>query len=233
MRVITAPTRLRAATVMLLLSVPMCAIEIMLLLKAHWWRLPYFTLSIWLTLSLVVCFVLMFNLLKGSRRAFNVTFFVGMLWCVSSAGFAVMYRQPALGFFTIFLAWYWGGLLYWLQYELERSYFDAQVSWFQGAPKPIPGLMCTIGDKEYRACRLDKEGIFIFDEKSDKKIQYQKKKKISFLLKFKDKTALCEGLPIVEEPQINGLGLQFFGMGVDSRKSLSDFVENLRGEGYV
>jgi hypothetical protein len=131
------------------------------------------------------------------------------------------------------LAWYWGGMLYWLQSELSRSYFDPEIEWFHGAPKPIPGLVCQIQDQGFRACRLDKEGIFVFREKFGEKTSFPKKKKIPITLSFRDRSVKCTGFPIAEAKQISGVGLLFSDMGVDVRKELSDFVEHLQGEGYV
>jgi hypothetical protein len=50
---------------------------------------------------------------------------------------------------------------------------------------------------------------------------------------FRDRQIECQGRPILSLGQGGGGGIQFLGATDDLNKDIGDFVELLRGEGYV
>lgn len=234
MKVISVPVRLRLATALLLLCVPIAAIEIVLATRSPWWRLPYPTLAIWCGAVFLICVPLSYGLLNGKRWAFCLTVAFAAAWCLASGWIALKLKMPSLGFFTIFLVWFFGGLLVWLKHEIGRSYFDPQLSWYQGLPKPIPGLRCRILDSEFNVSRLDKEGAFIFRQTALNEDRIAPHfGKSDLLFKFRDREVRCRAVPMRVLKRGEGAGFQFLDLPPDTRKELGDFVESLRGEGYV
>ncbi len=130
----------------------------------------------------------------------------------------------------------------WLRNELDRSYFDPQMKWFQGFPKAIPGLTCEMewnGKKgDFRVSRIDKEGTFLFFDQHASKNQVELERMKSgqaaeLVFKFRERQIKCQGVPVRSFGTGVGVGLQFSKVLPDARKDLGDFVELLRGEGYV
>ena len=53
------------------------------------------------------------------------------------------------------------------------------------------------------------------------------------VFKFRERQIKCQGVPVRSFGTGVGVGLQFSKVLPDARKDLGDFVELLRGEGYV
>jgi hypothetical protein len=153
------------------------------------------------------------------------------------------FNNTTLGVFTLCL----GGLLLsylaWLRLELGRSFLDPYIHWYEGLPRPVPGLECQVltegARAEYRVARLDREGVFVFRDNSkleQKRAKYDKAQNQELLISFRDRHVRCVGIPIRVMDRMGtecGIGFQFQDMSSDAQKTLGDFVEALKGEGYV
>ena len=238
MRVLHVPPRLRVSTALICFCVPLAALEVVISSRVPWWRLPYKVIGFWSLTAFLLSCPLCFWLLQGKKWAFQFFAAFGLTWVVASASMAMRFKHPPLGFFAIFLACYFGTLLYWLMNELKQTYFDPQLKWYQGLPKPIPGLRCRItlaGTKtreDFRVSRIDQQGVFVF---SDRSVQegFESPGSARLELSFRDREVICEGLPMVALTRGRAVGFRFQAMTPDLNKKLGDFVENLRGEGYV
>jgi hypothetical protein len=234
MRVLHVPVRLRFATAALFLSAPMAAVETILVTRAPWWRLPYRALEIWTCIVILIFFPITVWLLKGKRwsliavRAFSIT------WVALSAWVAIRTHNPTLGFFTVILMLFFLSLTRWLDREISRSFFDPQLRWYQRVPKPIAGLKCHVilgsNTLEMKVSRIDGEGAFLFTEKSESDPIW---KAAQLRFSFRDRHIFCEGKPIRSLVRAVGAGFYFTQMSPDRKKELNDFIEVLRGEGYV
>src|SRR5258708_2744484 len=132
MKVVAVPPRLRFAVSILALCVPIAAIETIMVIRAPWWRLPLQTIEIWSLAVGLITVPLAMWMTYGKRWAFYLTAGFGLIWCLLSAWTAIRMKNPSLGFFTLSLVFYWIGVLLWLRFEMSRSFFDPQVSWYQG-----------------------------------------------------------------------------------------------------
>jgi hypothetical protein len=236
MTVLSVPGRLRVATLVLLLSIPLAALQTVIATRAPWWRLPYKSMGVWAIAVAMICIPLGGWLAYGKRWAYGLTAMFAFFWLVLSAWIALRLRYPTLGFFALFLLVYFGVLLLWLRSEIGRSFFDPQLPWYQGAPKPMPGLRCQLLLSEKRTIdvkvgRLDAEGVFIFADTGVPALRARQKVEIEFTLR--DRTVRCHGYPMRALIGGLGFGLQFRKLSPDLRKELGDFVESLKGEGYV
>jgi len=144
-----------------------------------------------------------------------------------------------LGFLVIFTGVFFGLLTSWVRYELGRSFFDPEMSWFEGSPRSIPALSCDLiiadkGDKgekrlHMKVSRLDEEGAFVFGKRIPKARQ-----KAELVFRFRDREIHCMGLPMIAFKRAGeGMGFFFDRATPDQKKDLGDFIETLRGEGYV
>jgi hypothetical protein len=159
---------------------------------------------------------------------------VAALWILISFWMALRIGVTSLAFFGLGLLFFWGLVLALTHRELRRSFLDPRISWYQGLPQPISGVKCRIGDDEFRVGRLDREGVFIFRERAFGPAGKEKQTPLHF--QFRDKEVACSGSPIralIRQGKTYGIGLRFAGMTPDARKKLGDFVETLKGEGYV
>ncbi len=242
MNVISVPIRLRIASSALFLCVPLVALEIVIVTRAPWWKLPYSIMGYWSLIFGLICFPLSSWLAAGKKWAFNLTLGLSVVWAIASLGITIRMQYPSLGFFTFFFLIFLGGALFWIKLELEKSFIDPQMHWYQGLPKPIPGLQCQVsfGEKatELRVSRMDKEGAFLFSQSSGGKISptfvsLLERKKLEMIFTFRDRRVTCQGVPTVTTSNGRGAGIRFFGLSPDVKKEIGDFVEILRGEGYV
>ena len=236
MKVISVPARFRVATGLLLLCVPLAAVETIIVSRAPWWKLPHQSIEAYSLATALLIAPLAAWMAHGKKWALNLTAVLAVFWCILSVWLSVQRRNTSLGFFTILLMIFWSGLWFWLRHEMGRSFFDPELSWFQGLPKAIPGLECHIikgGSNEgLRVSRLDRNGAFLFSTSNPLgPVSAGQKAELAF--SFRDRQVRCWGLPIRVLERNMGAGFQFSGMSSDSQKELGDFVETLRGEGYV
>jgi hypothetical protein len=235
MKVVFVPAKLRLAAALLFLCVPFAAFETVLVTRAPWWRLPFQSIGIWSVAVFLICVPLSAWLLQGKRWALRLTQLFLVAWVLLNLGVAIFLRNPSVGFFTFLLIVCFGSLGFWLEHELGRSFFDPHLKWYQGLPKLIAGLTCrvTCGDQEVncRVSRLDREGAFVFGDHPMLSLRADLKSELVF--NFRDRSLKCEAVPVRAFLDGRGAGFQFQNLVPDLQKNLGDFIELLKGEGYV
>ena len=162
------PARLRLSALLLWLAIPIAALETVIATRAPWWRLPYEAIEIWCLAVAMMVIPLSAGSRPESRWALNVAVGILSLWVLLSGWYSVRTHHPALGFFTLFLLLFFGMVASWLDQELGRSYFDPRMHWYEGLPKPVPGLSCEADGRKLRVARMDEEGAFLFDSELGK-----------------------------------------------------------------
>jgi hypothetical protein len=239
MRVILVPARLRLAAVVLFACVPIAALETIVVTRAPWWRLPYRSIGIWSGSVALICLPLSIWLMRGLRWSHRFVSLFFAAWIVSSAWVALRMRHPSLGFFTVAIATAFVAFSSWLDHELKRSFFDPGIRWYEGLPRPVPGLRCRVawGDRELdcQVGRIDREGAFVFrpDTAAESLDGLRPDVRSELTFMFREQSLKFTALPMRALDGDRGAGFQFDGLGADSRKQLGDFIENLKGEGYA
>jgi hypothetical protein len=241
MRVLSAPKGLKLAAFASFLSVIFAVFESVVIARAPWWALPILSMEKAAVVSFALTLVGAILLLRGVRTTQGIFTGVGSLWVFLSALWAVRSKNPGLGFFSIFLSVYFGLFVYWIRHEMSRSFFDPRMKWFEGLPKSIPALNCEIvaGDTRtpMKVSRLDEEGTFIFAETPtvlEKRFPMSSDRKSELAFNFRDREIRCHAVPMsFFKRDSEGVGFRFFENSLDQKKELGDFIEALRGEGYV
>jgi hypothetical protein len=241
MKTVSTPHGLKAAVAFLALCIPLSMTQAVLMTSAPWWKLPYlrFALSAipagacWLLISVL--------LLKGLRAGYAFFIAAGAAWLLIALFEMLRLHSVSLAFYAIavslFLLLDWA----WLRVELGRSFFDPQMHWYEGLPRPIPGLSCQIASGQktnaFRVSRIDREGAFVFKDRRAFGKQDQASQACQELVfAFRDREVRCLASPVRAFSRAEGfcgMGFKFDRMPPDACKRLGDFVEALKGEGYV
>jgi hypothetical protein len=238
----SVPKRLKYAAGCLFLSVPWVAAEVVLVNRAPWWNLPFLRMGYWSLGFTLICSWLAYQLINARKWAYHLIKVLSLLWILATAWIAIGLNDPPLAFFTVLLMAFSVGQLKWLKHELERSFFDPQLAWYQGLPKPIPGLSCCVGEGEDRVnlkvSRIDSEGAFVYSAfgKSEILSSFEKnleREKLKMEFVFRNRKVFCEGIPTLTIARGQGAGIRFAQVSADTKKEIGDFIEILRGEGYV
>lgn len=236
MQVLKVPSRLRMACALMTLSIPLAAFQTVVVSRAPWWKLPYQQIQIWSLGVGLVCLPLAYATSRGKKWAFHALSVFAGLWTALSAWTAIRLADPSIGFYTVFLGAFWVSVLSWAKHEMGRSFFDPHMEWYQGLPEAIPGLQCEIRQKDsakrLRVSRLDGDGAFVFTD-AESRFDVSRDQELELVFSFKGRQARCSGFPVRKLEHSRGVGIQFREMAPDQRKDLGDFVEQLRGEGYV
>jgi hypothetical protein len=241
MKVLSASRGLKIAALAVFLSVIFAVVESIVLARAPWWALPIRAMekaTVFSFAGAIVGALLLVNGVKATRWIFLG---VGFIWVGLSTFSAIHTRNPGLGFFSIFLSVYIGLMLYWIRHEMGRSFLDPNMRWYEGLPKNIPALSCEIvaGETrtEMKVSRLDEEGTFIFTDSARvlaDRFPMSPDRKSELVFRFRDRQVNCHGVPMSFFKRTSeGVGFRFFENSMDQRKDLGDFIEALRGEGYV
>lgn len=240
---ISAPQGLKWAASAVFLTVPMAAVQSVVMARAPWWALPLKSMELAAIWAFGGSVLLALALVQARRSLLPPLYVIGAIWVVLSAFAAVRTRNPSMGFFTIFLGVYFALLTSWARHEFTRSFFDPDMKWFEGAPHPIPTLQCEVGPEDskidFKVSRLDLEGTFLFASnpgslKQAGLGQGKGSKPAELVFRFRDKEVRCQGKPmLLFKRNSEGVGFRFDGNTPDQKKMLGDFIETLRGEGYV
>ncbi|MEO5969389.1 MAG: hypothetical protein ABIQ95_05640 [Bdellovibrionia bacterium] len=239
MVVLSIPTRLKLATLGLMVSVPLISLEVAIVARAPVWNLPYRNIGYWALTFALISVPLMVWIMSGKKWALSICSALVSLWILASIWMTFHIGYPQLGFFTLLLFLFFVVLLMSLKYEMGRSFFDPGLPWYQGMPKSIPGLKCRLEKTvDLDVCRLDQDGAFLFCPNKDSKHlallpSLLAKRRLEMIFYFRDRQVECQGAPILSLNQGTGAGIQFLGATDDLSKDIGDFVELLRGEGYV
>lgn len=244
----SVPGRLRLATFFLFLSVPLVSLETVLVTRAPYWDLPLEVIQFWALGVGLIVFPLIVWLNQGRRWALHLIGLFGVLWCLASCVLAVRLRSFWMAFFTVGLSFFWLSIYHWIRFEMNRSFFDPMMSWYQGLPRAIPRLSCELkviaakqespdNQKKFdlKVTRLDQDGAFLFSERRNGLTHPLPihKQKLEMTYRFDDRQVKCQGYPVRKLDMAGGIGVRFAFMNSDQTKDLWDFVERLRGEGYV
>lgn len=232
MTVISVPARLKWAAFFLFWSIPLAAAEVLTIS-----RNAFGSLNAPVAFAAGSSVLLAFGLLRARAWALPATAAILLVWCVCSAWMAVRMRIPALGFFTIFLSVGAGTLFASCKRELGRSFFDPMLSWFEGGPRAIPGVSCGVKAADFESdclvCRVDGEGVFLFAP-ANGLLPKLPGAKAELEFRFRERQVRCTGRMMrIFARGVRGAGFQFRELTPDTRKELGDFIEILRGEGYV
>ena len=250
MVVISIPARLKLGALALLISIPLICFEVSIVARAPIWKLPYQTICYWALTFALITIPLMVWITSAKKWALSLCTVLAGFWILASFWMTFHVGYPQLGFFTLLLFLFFAALLLSLQYEMGRSFFDPGLPWYQGMPKPIPGLKCQLSTTsspkstsneqtvDLDVCRLDQDGAFLFCSDKDGKSKERlpillTQRRLGMIFYFRDRQVECQGAPILSLTQGTGAGIQFLGATDDLSKDIGDFVELLRGEGYV
>lgn len=249
MSVFSVPLRLRFAALLAFLAVPVIVLQVVLVSKAPWWNLPLEQMRLWAFASGIVILPLSLALGHGKRWALILINALAGAWIAVSIFLAFRYESFWMALIVIAIVLFWILFWLWVRHEMNRSFFNPQVEWYQGLPKPIPGLKCQADVSvlakgkgaaqkiAFNVCRLDQDGAFIFFDRNKvsgaKAKIVPQKKKVSLEFKFKDTKLSCFGAPVKKMRAGLGIGIRFVDLNPDLRKELGDFIERLKGEGYV
>jgi hypothetical protein len=241
MRVICPPTRLRYSGFAFLLIAPLVALQLALALQLPLASVPTRVLENWTGGAFVLSLVPAIGFFRGHPRALWLA--AGMLsaWLLLTIGAALVLVNPGLAFFAVFLAAGGALLLLWIRRQTREAFYDPGLRWYQRLPKPIPGLSCIArpegseSREEFKVSRLSASGAFIFSDRAVPESLGRRDRSVELEFKFRDRWLRCTALPMVEVDRGCGAGwgLRFAPVPPDLRKNLGDFIEQIRGEGYV
>jgi hypothetical protein len=237
MTVLLTHTRLRLAAASTLLAAPLTVLGALMLdySGARAAHLKYGFIAG----GVAFIFAIFFGglLLRGRRLGvFSAVGLVALvlLWSTRQA---LLHGDTSLGLYLIVISALTFAWASWALHELGRSFFDPRVRWFQGLPKPLPRVECEIASNLFQVSRLDREGAFVFSSRGTiPEFAESKKTTLPITFLFRDRRISCTGVPVRTLDRVrkrSGIGIQFQEMSADSKKVLGDFVESLKGEGYV
>jgi len=243
MKVLKIPLQLRAASLTLLFSVILIAIEVVIADHAPWWKLPLPLIFYWSGGCFLISASLCLWIVTGKKWSYFLVCVFFVSWILLSLMIAIRTGNPTLGFYTLFIMIFAMFELILLRVELRKVFFYPGVRWYQSFPKPIPGLCCLIqrGDRvqEFKVSKIDSEGAFVYISKSEKLprefnfLLNRVNSSLEIVFKFRTKEIKCNGQPISIIEYGKGVGLQFTHLNLDTYKEICDFVSVLSAEGYA
>ncbi|MBU6374801.1 MAG: hypothetical protein KGQ59_02290 [Bdellovibrionales bacterium] len=246
MRVIHLPRSLLLSSSALFVLVPVAVLTRAVFSSHAWWDPPLAELALcgWATLGVVA--PISWRLAMGRRGAWEMLAVVSVLVC----GFLVL-RSAWMGaaaqaLWAVMTSALCVALLFWTRSELNRSYFNPNLSWFQGVPRAIPHLYAVIlglpeKARELRVSRLDEKGLFAFSLSGsitpsidvELELRYGEPHEARRTRVKGSVVRQFEGRASKGDSGDWGIGVRFHPQNPDESKEFHDFLGALRGEGYI
>ena len=216
--------------------------------ESPWWALPYADLLSASILSVLVFGFFGFYCGGGSKLSRRIFLIFGVLWIVSSFGFAMSTLSVWPVVFSAALLLFWIWFWSWLVDELNEPYINPGLQWYEGLPKGLPSLRCHIlldgKPLSLAVFRITENGAFVFfDRESKKEFSNDEWKKtykkfiqlrscelnlVSISKSLKTDAVIKKVLP-----DERGMGLKFKKKKKDFAKTINHFLDELRNYGYV
>jgi hypothetical protein len=241
MLVVHAPKELRVVTGALGFVTLFAILQAFLAAKAAWWSLPLSVVWTHLGVSAVLWISISILMIRGKSWALQILKWLFIAWNLSIFFIAVSQRNFILGIFLIALGAYCSLIYSLIRTEMNRSYFNPGLSWYQQMPQLISGLECewvgrpnekeTARKLKFRVSQLDEAGAFLYSGSENVSSSILPRGKAVF--SHRGNQVECDGRIIRFGKTENSIGIRFVEMSADVQKDLGDFVEYLRGEGYV
>ncbi|MEN9723450.1 MAG: hypothetical protein RJB38_1436 [Pseudomonadota bacterium] len=246
MKVIVPTRALLASAAALFLLVPASVLMTAIFSAEVWWNPPIRDAQVVGGLTLVVIAPLSWLLMMGRPGAWRALVGLLTLSCVGlflkalsglNAGQAI-----AATSFSAF-CWVLGS---WALREQRRSYFYSGVQWFEGTPQAIPGLRAAIStvdssQQELSVCRIDSEGLFAVSQSGRLVPWADVDVELRFGVQHEERKIRVRGIVVRQFEGRSwhrngsdwGIGVRFVSLTPDCKKDLVEFLEVLRGEGYI
>jgi hypothetical protein len=226
------------ASAFLLLSVPLAVLQVILVSRAPLWNLPRDRIGMVTLLALFIFLPLVHWLNSGRTWAIWLTALTAVSWFVVTFFSALQQVSFWMGIFVTLLGAYWVVTWSWLKFELQKSYFDPRMKWYHGSPEAISGLHAKVSEGsvsgDYRVCRFDRDGAFIFrSAKAGGEAVKKPEKRLKAAFSFRGSEVEVEGSIIKVIGKNEGFGVRFEMVSSDASKDIGDFIERLKGEGYA
>lgn len=246
MRTLSIPSQLRLIAVLILMSIPAVALQLILIYQIPIWKLPYQNVRVWLIATALISVPLSYWMSLGKAYAYTLTSFFALIWVLISVVVAIKSGSFWFGFMALVLASCWVLVLSAARRQLSKSYLYTGTKWYEGLPQSVPHLECEfIQDQEgfsidrIKVSRFDYEGCFVYLEGIKNKKDFRaifkkmKNKKWNLVFRYHQEEIHCQAIPICSVDLYYGIGLKFEKMSPDRKKEAFDFFENLKGIGYV
>jgi len=251
MQVLRFPPLIKWLFSLIVASSVLSVLEVGILTPNFWWDFPGE-----LVLKLVACTTLIlsavsWHILSGRKWAY---YFLGCLlvtWSILNIFWSLYSSDYWLSIFTVLQIFVLVFIFNFIRNGFKKSYFDPQTKWYQKTPSPIPRVTADVFIKkedqllriydggEFKVGRLDDEGTYLFLSHFSK-LKYSKKIKkelknnnLIVSLKFNNKNIYCQGKVITFLASCFGVGISFFPKDMEEQRSLQNFIEELKGDGYV
>ena len=242
MVLVRIPLRYRLLVYSLLVSVPVIAWEIALVSRAPIWDLPWRRMAYGSLAFSLVTIPLVVWLLALRRWAWYLTCALSTLWAVLSILLSLRMNYPNLTLFSVCVSLVLFCQLLFIFREMNQSFLNPQVRWYQGAPEYLPGLEARIQvqNQEFwmRVSRFDLKGVFLFPSSVNPEIKIESSSpgrvnSYGVELRFRETRIQSHARLVSFMPRAYGMGLEWVELQSDLIKDLGDLQERMRGEGYV
>jgi len=211
--------------------------QIILYLKASWWKLPVEPLSVHFIGMLIFSLILAIFLFQGKKIALRLYVF----FSISAEIFVLIFAYQEKNFYLGLSFFFAFALVFshyqWFKKEYLSSYWSKN-QFFVGAAKAIPGLFCSIVGKDIklRIAQFGLEGVLVIFEQEERGFfseNLKGLKKCELILGFKNFQLSLEGILVKILKKENTIGFRFVQLTFEQRKKLEELYHLLRGEGYV
>ena len=119
MKTLKVPPRLRLSSFLILLSIPLVALQTVIASRAPWWDLPIKSMQIWSLSVALMSFPLSIWIVNGKRWAYHVTKVFAISWCLLSIAIAIELSHFWLNVFVLCLVVFWILTLNRIRFEMD------------------------------------------------------------------------------------------------------------------
>lgn len=204
-------------------AIPIVGIEVLLCSQNPWWIVPLRPLIFW---TLAVEFVVgpaTLLLSKGRRWPFHALLALGVFWIALTLLIAIRLQSSAVAAFGVLILAIFGFLLRSLWIEINQSFANPRVKWFERRPSPLPGIggcLLSADGQSHRIdlARLDEKGAYLFCE-GERGVSGETSG-LTLHLSILETEFKLRVQVMTEFGREQGIGVRFLGLDPDQREDL-------------
>ena len=203
--------------------------------RAPYWDLPWERIILAIAIALAATLFLQWCVFTLKFWALHVLRVLLVSLCLAYAVQAFMMGYFWYSCFALACPFFFYTLSAGLEREMRRSFLDPRQAWFEGRPQVLPRLSCIWAegqDWSAQVSRMDREGTFIVLPQG-RSSGLHGTMAVELLFSYGESQARSRGRVIRTMDQGRGFGVKVEGMNFEETQRWGDFVEQVRGKGYV
>ncbi len=182
----------------------------------------------WVLGGAFILAIIIWQILSFKQVALSFFTLMAVIWLALSLWYMFLKHSLVLAAITLGVVFYDMVSIFLIQRMRLRAPFRPRCAWHETYPAAMPYLEASWNGELYRVSSFDASGVFLFRHEYGAPLAVGELK-----LTFHEQSMYMRGRILTHLDRCHGVGILFTEVDADRIKACADFLEKLRGRGYV